>query len=379
MNKSSIFLFALMQFSLSSSSSSFATTQQLVDTEHRSLIVNGADADPTQFPYFCTLEDYCGGVLIAPDIILTAGHCKGEHMHRVHPHVGAYSYDDYQESFRLQHAFRHPLFDRNDDFEDMVFDFTIIKLQGSSKMPYLAINRNNEFPSEHQDVVVLGLGVLGDDTDERPDVLQQVTLQTMSNAACNASSNGETSYEGRIHETNLCTHTPLKDACDYDSGGPIIATDEHGKEVLVGLVSWGVGCADPDLPAINARVSAVADWIDATVCEISEDPPKDFGCFPELVEDNSRVRLWSLVGGLVCILALFLMYGKRRCQQIYDMVYGDLFDDDDSDENEETEFVDGKTLFPLVKHGSEYTTLTVECCSSDEDSPARRNYRSISP
>jgi V8-like Glu-specific endopeptidase len=43
---------------------------------HRSMIVNGHDAVPGRFPYFVALQHYGGGVLIAPDIVLTAGHCK---------------------------------------------------------------------------------------------------------------------------------------------------------------------------------------------------------------------------------------------------------------------------------------------------------------
>lgn len=362
----------LIQGASATSLSSTATRQEL---ESRSLIVNGYDAEPDKYPYFCTLEEYCGGVLIAPDIILTAGHCKGPHMHRVHPHVGAYSYDDYQESFRLERALRHPQFNRTEDYEDMVFDFTLIKLHGTSSLPYLPINRNAAFPMDHQDVVVLGLGVIGDDTDERPDVLQQVTLQTISNAACNASSNDETSYEGRIHDTNLCTHTPYKDACDYDSGGPIIALDARGQEVLVGLVSWGVGCADPNLPAINARVSTVADWIDAVVCELSDNPPKDFRCFPEVIDGHHiLLRTWFLLAAMVGLVTLACGYGKYRYHQSH-YLFGERFDDNDDDD---TEFVDGKSLLPLTKTNSEYTTLTVECSSSDEDSPARRNYRTMS-
>lgn len=63
----------------------------------------------------------------------------------------------------------------------------------------------------------------------------------------------------------------------YDSGGPIIIPNgHHHGDLLVGLVSWGEDCGDPDFPAVNARVSEVSDWIDEVVCQISEHPPADF-------------------------------------------------------------------------------------------------------
>lgn len=47
-----------------------------------------------------------------------------------------------------------------------------------------------------------------------------------------------------------------KDACTGDSGGPLIVDG-----VLHGIVSWGVGCADPDYPGIYAKISNARDWI----------------------------------------------------------------------------------------------------------------------
>jgi hypothetical protein len=76
----------------------------------------------------------------------------------------------------------------------------------------------------------------------------------------------------------------------YDSGSPIIipgdGTIDH-PDVLVALVSWGVLCADPDYPGVNARVSEVSDWIDAMVCDLSDNPPVDFFCGGSLAPSES--------------------------------------------------------------------------------------------
>ncbi|GAA2711683.1 hypothetical protein GCM10010315_14020 [Streptomyces luteosporeus] len=60
--------------------------------------------------------------------------------------------------------------------------------------------------------------------------------------------------------TMLCAGLPLggRDACQGDSGGPLVA---RGK--LVGLVSWGSGCAQPGRPGVYTRISAVAALVRA--------------------------------------------------------------------------------------------------------------------
>ena len=42
--------------------------------------------------------------------------------------------------------------------------------------------------------------------------------------------------------------------------GPITHA-ENGRTTLVGVVSWGHGCAVPKQPGIYARVSQYIDWI----------------------------------------------------------------------------------------------------------------------
>lgn len=56
----------------------------------------------------------------------------------------------------------------------------------------------------------------------------------------------------------LCANAsnPARDACQGDSGGPLVA-----KQQLVGIVSWGEGCADSTYPGVYTRVSEYHDWI----------------------------------------------------------------------------------------------------------------------
>ena len=46
-----------------------------------------------------------------------------------------------------------------------------------------------------------------------------------------------------------------KDACQGDSGGPLVASDpaKWGALSLVGVVSWGYGCADTDALGIYSE------------------------------------------------------------------------------------------------------------------------------
>lgn len=51
-----------------------------------------------------------------------------------------------------------------------------------------------------------------------------------------------------------------KDACTGDGGSPLVCQSNTGRWTVVGLVTWGVGCAS-DVPGVYAKISHFTKWI----------------------------------------------------------------------------------------------------------------------
>ncbi|CAD5125961.1 DgyrCDS14149 [Dimorphilus gyrociliatus] len=79
-----------------------------------------------------------------------------------------------------------------------------------------------------------------------------VIVQT--NAKCSES------YPDRIDETMVCAAAPGRDTCKGDSGGPM-AYNNNGRFEVMGLTSWGRGCALEGFAGVYSRVSAQLKWI----------------------------------------------------------------------------------------------------------------------
>jgi len=100
-------------------------------------------------------------------------------------------------------------------------------------------------------LTVSGWGNTSTTTNAFPDDLRAVDVKAVAEATCN----GPTSYAGGVvAATMVCASDVGKDSCQGDSGGPLVS-GAPGSWTLVGVVSWGNGCAVPDFPGVYTRLT----------------------------------------------------------------------------------------------------------------------------
>ena len=248
----------LVSLSSSTNAASHLRKRQLQDKDQHggSRIVNGQNAEQGQFPYFGRWGG-CGASLISSDFMLSAAHCNVQEG--VDIRLGAYWYDNDGQYVKIKQRFRHP----NNDNNGVVWDYLLLQLEEPVNVTPVPLNSLASVPQGNEVLTVIGLGRLDYETGAKPDRLQVVNVSSHPISYCVGAYG---SFDERIM---LCAGDSQYDSCIGDSGGPIITSS--GDQV--GIVSFGVGCAEEGKPGVYSRVSYVLPWIQDTICANSVEPP----------------------------------------------------------------------------------------------------------
>ncbi|XP_075139713.1 ovochymase-2 [Leptodactylus fuscus] len=217
-----------------------------------SRIVGGTSTNKGEHPWIASLKrdgrHFCGGTVISDRYIVTAAHCVLDKniLNNTRVSVGVHDFGvkEYSEkSFPIKAVYKHPNFSSNKPFN---YDIAILELVGRIKFDQniqaaCLPNPDDVFPAGSL-CVALGWGRLIEN-GRLPLRLQQVTLPLIDYRRC--LSIMETVDRRLVFETVVCGGFPEggKDACQGDSGGPFLCQRSHGRWVLVGVTSWGLGCA----------------------------------------------------------------------------------------------------------------------------------------
>ncbi len=227
-----------------------------------SLIVGGTDAIPGEFPFMVSFQSgsfgghFCGGSLIKKNWVLTAGHCAS-YVASAKAVIGLHKQSDTSnaEIFKVKRVIRHPGFSNS----TLEHDFALVELDGESSYAPIALNDTEiDIPktTDNQiDSITAGWGTMKEGGGIAQ-TLQKVHVPLVNADICNQS------YNGEIADSMICAGLPAggKDACQGDSGGPLFVT-ENGHYKLVGVVSWGQGCARPNYYGVYSKVNSAIDWI----------------------------------------------------------------------------------------------------------------------
>ncbi|XP_056142553.1 serine protease hepsin isoform X4 [Lampris incognitus] len=210
-------------------------------TEDR--IVGGVDARQGSWPWQVSLQydgvHQCGGSIISNRWIVSAAHCF----------PGRYR-DVTRWRVLMGSVYNKLVNAKVAEVKTIVYH--------SSYLPFVDANIDDN----SRDIAVLALSQPLLFTGHLADVLQEATVPIISDAVCNAPDY----YDNQITTSMFCAGFEKGgiDACQGDSGGPFVAEDclsKTSRYRLLGVVSWGTGCAMAKKPGVYTRVSRFLPWI----------------------------------------------------------------------------------------------------------------------
>jgi len=245
------------------------------DQGDNSKIVGGTDAKLAQFPYQVSLhlkgptnsKHYCGGSVISPTTIVTAGHCVTEVNIGLFQHVEVLCGLVSQETPGIQNQKRkvaktivHPDFAGGVAPNDVAIHILEEPLTMNLFCGKITLPSGSNSSEPTGTATLSGWGsTSGTSSPSYPDKLQTASLDLISFDEC---SNAVAGSDAPLDENMVCTGQGSgKGACSGDSGGPLVI-GTGANRVLTGIVSWGfIPCGQEGLPSVFTKVSSFVDWI----------------------------------------------------------------------------------------------------------------------
>lgn len=224
-----------------------------------------------KYPWLVSLQvegqHVCGGTLINPTTIVTAAHCSqypSTEFLSVVAHRNAMFLPAKAENaltFAVKHIIVHPNYAAiRTKYDAAIWEVELID-GDISQIPARVVQFDKGSHSvDNTTLRIAGWGTLWEGGPASP-MMMETKVDVVSNEIC-------VSQYRDLHSSSICAGRVGKDSCQGDSGGPLFATRQDGKVILVGITSYGQGCADPNYTGVYTRITSISAWIALTLIKL---------------------------------------------------------------------------------------------------------------
>ncbi|GJQ84301.1 hypothetical protein Trydic_g5239 [Trypoxylus dichotomus] len=221
-------------------------------------IVGGETVTIEDHPYQVSVQllgsHWCGGSIISDRYIVSAAHCFDWLTSWYSVRAGSSFQTSGGEEIDAEVITNHPSYDPNTFEYDISIVYLASSLTFSPAVAIIPLPEQGLYVPEGTRAVVSGWGALTEG-GASPTQLQAVGVPIVSNERCGAF---YAVLGWDVTPSMLCAGYDEggRDACQGDSGGPLTIDGQ-----LIGVVSWGAGCARANFPGVYANVPYLRSFI----------------------------------------------------------------------------------------------------------------------
>jgi len=238
-------------------------------------VVGGSATEVNEYPWMIALYKRgrslpsCGGSLINSLWIVTAGHCHDPSFPLDVAVLGEHDVSVETDTMikierNIEYKVRHEEYDSNTLKNDIALFKMDEEVNTDIYLPVCMPPHGAHY--EGKKAWVTGWGTTKENGAQAT-ILQELELAIVSDQTCYSAMTGALgTYWGQTFaDQQICAGGEAgKDACQGDSGGPFVYSRSSVFE-LIGVVSWGLGCARPGVYGVYSQVDYYLPWIADTI------------------------------------------------------------------------------------------------------------------